>query len=98
MINLGIRFLLELCLLTVVGYWGFKTGSGWFLKILLGIGTPEMRCCNLGLVCFAKSYFPLKYLPAARSGSHSLWYWRGNATCNEKQFPRLEFRSNCCHQ
>ena len=39
-LNLAIRFLLELCVLTAVGYWGFKTGSGWFVKILLGIGAP----------------------------------------------------------
>jgi hypothetical protein len=24
----------------MVGYWGFKTGAGWVLKILLGIGAP----------------------------------------------------------
>jgi len=40
MLNLAIRFLLELCLLAAVGYWGFKTGSGWLLKFLLGIGGP----------------------------------------------------------
>jgi hypothetical protein len=39
-LNVAIRFLLELCVLAAVGYWGFKTGSGWFLKILLGIGVP----------------------------------------------------------
>jgi hypothetical protein len=39
-LNVAIRFLLELCVLAAVGYWGFKTGSGWFLKILLGIGAP----------------------------------------------------------
>ncbi|MGD8406474.1 MAG: YrdB family protein [Anaerolineales bacterium] len=39
-LNLAVRFLLELCVLAAVGYWGFKTGSGWFLKILLGIGVP----------------------------------------------------------
>jgi hypothetical protein len=39
-INVAIRFLLDICVLIAVGYWGFKTGSGWLLKILLGIGTP----------------------------------------------------------
>jgi quinol-cytochrome oxidoreductase complex cytochrome b subunit len=39
-LNIAVRFLLELCVLAAVGYWGFKTGSGWFLKILLGIGAP----------------------------------------------------------
>jgi quinol-cytochrome oxidoreductase complex cytochrome b subunit len=39
-LNVAVRFLLEICVLVSVGYWGFKTGSGWFLKILLGIGAP----------------------------------------------------------
>ena len=38
--NLAIRFLLEICVLISIGYWGFKTGSGWLLKIVLGIGVP----------------------------------------------------------
>jgi len=28
LVNLAIRFLLELCVLVAVGFWGFKTGSG----------------------------------------------------------------------
>lgn len=30
MLNIGIRFLLELCLLTILGYWGFKTAGNIF--------------------------------------------------------------------
>ena len=38
--NLLLRFLLELCALGALGYWGFKTGSGLVAKIGLGIGAP----------------------------------------------------------
>jgi hypothetical protein len=38
--NLALRFLLELCALGALGYWGLKTGSGTLAKIGLGIGTP----------------------------------------------------------
>ncbi len=38
--NLLLRFLLELCALGAVGYWGFKTGGGMVAKIGLGIGAP----------------------------------------------------------
>ena len=38
--NLALRFLLELCALGALGYWGFKTGSGTITKIGLGIGAP----------------------------------------------------------
>jgi Protein of unknown function (DUF2568) len=41
-INLGIAFLLELCMLAALAYWGFQTGSSLFLKIVLGIGAPVL--------------------------------------------------------
>ncbi|MBI3174476.1 MAG: YrdB family protein [Chloroflexi bacterium] len=40
MLNLAVRFLLELCLLAAVGYWGFKTQSSWLWKFVLGLGLP----------------------------------------------------------
>ena len=39
-LNLLVRFLLELCMLAAVGYWGFKTGSSSTMKVILGIGLP----------------------------------------------------------
>jgi len=39
-VNLALRFLLELCALGALGYWGFKTGDGLIAKIILGIGAP----------------------------------------------------------
>ena len=38
--NLALRFLLELCALGALGYWGFKTGSATLAKIGLGISVP----------------------------------------------------------
>jgi Protein of unknown function (DUF2568) len=38
--NLALRFVLELCTLGALGYWGFKTGSGALARIGLGIGAP----------------------------------------------------------
>ena len=38
--NLALRFLLELCALIALGYWGLKTGSGAIAKVALGIGVP----------------------------------------------------------
>ena len=40
--NLAFRFLLELCALGALVYWGFTTGSGTLAKMGLGIGTPLM--------------------------------------------------------
>ena len=38
--NLALRFLLELCALGALGYWGFKTGAATITKIVLGVGAP----------------------------------------------------------
>ncbi|RIK40548.1 MAG: hypothetical protein DCC57_19460 [Chloroflexi bacterium] len=37
--NLAVRFLLELCALAALGYWGFVTGNGASMKAL-----PTARC------------------------------------------------------
>ena len=39
-INLAVRFLLELAALVALGYWGFRTGQGALMKIVLGLGAP----------------------------------------------------------
>ena len=58
-INVVVRFLLELCVLAAVGYWGFKTGSGWFLKILLGIGAPLLIAVIWGMFGAPKATYHL---------------------------------------
>ncbi|MBA9029089.1 YrdB family protein [Peribacillus huizhouensis] len=40
LINLGQRFILEICALVVYGYWGFKIGNSGFIKGLLCIIIP----------------------------------------------------------
>lgn len=59
MLNLAIRFLLELCMLAAVGYWGFKAQSGWILKILLGIGLPVLIAVLWGTFLAPKATRPL---------------------------------------
>lgn len=62
-INLLVRFLLELCMLAAVGYWGFKTQSGWTMKILLGIGLPVLIAILWGLFVAPRAMYPLDSLP-----------------------------------
>ena len=40
--NLALRFILELCALAALSYWGFRTGGGGLLKAVLGIGLPVL--------------------------------------------------------
>ena len=61
-INLAVRFLLELCVLAAAGYWGFKTSSSWFLKILLGIGAPLLIAVIWGMFGAPKAPYHLSGL------------------------------------
>ena len=47
-INLGIRFLLELCLLAALGYWGFRLDHGWLIRIAAGLGAPLLAAVVWG--------------------------------------------------
>ncbi len=47
--NLLLRFLLELCALGALGYWGFKTGSTTITKIALGVGAPLVAAVAWGV-------------------------------------------------
>lgn len=48
-INLGIHFLLELCALGSVVYWGFSTGGGWGMKLVLGLLLPTLLAVIWGV-------------------------------------------------
>ncbi len=61
--NLGVRFLLELCMLASVGYWGFKTHSGWGMKILFGIGLPVLMAVIWGYWMAPRSVHRLSGVP-----------------------------------
>ncbi len=59
LLNLAVRFLLELCMLAAVGYWGFKTHAGWWMKILFGIGLPVLIAALWGLFIAPRAVYPL---------------------------------------
>jgi hypothetical protein len=58
--NLLVRFLLELCMLAAIGYWGFRTGSGVAMKIILGIGLPLLIAVVWGLFLSPKASHPVR--------------------------------------
>lgn len=60
LLNLGLRFLLELCILAIFGYWGFKTGgNSTLMKFLLGIGSPILFAIIWGIFLAPKSSMQL---------------------------------------
>jgi hypothetical protein len=40
--NLALAFLLELCVIAALAFWGFSTNTGTLVKIVLGIGVPVL--------------------------------------------------------
>ena len=62
-LNLLVRFLLELCMLASVAYWGFITHSSWALKILLGIGLPILLAVIWGYFMAPRSSHRLSGIP-----------------------------------
>ena len=58
-LNLAVRFLLELCILVSLGYWGFQNGKGAIVKIGLGIGAPLLAAVVWGTFLSPKASVPL---------------------------------------
>jgi hypothetical protein len=57
--NLALRFLLELCLLAALGYWGVQTGQSLLAKIGLGIGAPLLAVVVWSLFIAPKASVPV---------------------------------------
>ena len=58
-INLAVRFLLELCILVAVGYWGFTTSATGLGQVGWGIGAPLLIAVLWGCFGAPKAVFPL---------------------------------------
>jgi hypothetical protein len=54
-LTLLVRFLLEMCMLGALGYWGFKTGDDAAMKALLGVGAPLLVAVVWGLFIAPKA-------------------------------------------
>ena len=54
-INMTIRFLLELCMLAALAYWGFQLDGGWLLRLVVGIGAPLLAATVWGLLIAPKA-------------------------------------------
>jgi hypothetical protein len=72
-VDLLIRFLLELCILLIFGYWGFKTGSQGLSKVFLGVGVPLASAVIWGTFFCPQSRLAIVTTLAAHSGGHDLW-------------------------
>ncbi|HEX7103777.1 MAG TPA: YrdB family protein [Nitrolancea sp.] len=60
--NLGLRFVLELCMLAALAYGGFRNGNGTLRHVVLGIGAPLLAAIYWGLFLSPKATFRLPLL------------------------------------
>ncbi|MBV7506291.1 YrdB family protein [Bacillus sp. sid0103] len=63
LINIGVRFLLEIFVLIILGYWGFKFSQGTILKFIVGIGLPLLIAVIWGLFGAPKATYLLSGFP-----------------------------------
>jgi hypothetical protein len=61
MANLGARFVLELCALAAMSYWGARTGQGPLMKIGLGVGAPLLGAVAWGLLASPRALVKLSF-------------------------------------
>lgn len=59
-LNLALAFVLELCLLAALGYWGWQTGGTLPVQIALGIGAPLLVAIVWGIFAAPASRRRLK--------------------------------------
>lgn len=57
--NLAVRFLLELCTLAALGYWGFQIGQSTLTRIGLGIGAPLVAAVVWGTFISPRAAVPV---------------------------------------
>jgi hypothetical protein len=57
--NLALRFILELCALAALGYWGFQTGQNVFVKIGLAIAAPLLAAVVWGTFIAPQAAVPV---------------------------------------
>jgi hypothetical protein len=58
-VNLGLRFVLELCMLAAVALWGARTGSGTSVHVVTGIAAPLAAAAVWRLAISTKARFRL---------------------------------------
>lgn len=57
--NLVLRFLLEICVLIALAYWGIYFGKNTILKLILSFGAPVLIAVIWGIFGSPKALFPL---------------------------------------
>jgi len=57
--SMALAFLLELCALAAIGYWGFQTGQTTLVRLVLGLGLPLLIAILWGIFLSPKASMPV---------------------------------------
>jgi hypothetical protein len=57
--NLALRFVLELCMLAALAYWGFSTKDSTLVHVLLGVGVPLLAAIIWGIFLSPRAFVQL---------------------------------------
>lgn len=57
--NLALAFLLELCALAALGYWGFHAARGSLMAVVLGLGAPLLAAVVWGMFVAPRATIPV---------------------------------------
>ena len=59
-INIALRFILEVCALVSLAYWGFQSSQSILMKLALGIGSPLLIAIIWGVFGSPAAPIPVK--------------------------------------
>jgi hypothetical protein len=62
-INLALAFLLELCMLAALGYWGYTLDQGLAIRLAAGLGLPILAAVVWGVFMAPRAAIRLPSLP-----------------------------------
>ena len=71
-INLALAFLLELCMLAALGYWGFTLDQGLAIRVGAGLGVPLLAAVIWGVLMAPRAAIPLADAAAPHCGADDL--------------------------
>ncbi|GAB4323559.1 MAG: YrdB family protein [Dehalococcoidia bacterium] len=57
--NAGVRFVLELCALAALAYWGYQAGKGQAARLALAAGAPVAAAATWGMLIAPKAPYVL---------------------------------------
>jgi len=61
-INIALRFILEVCALVFLAYWGFQSSESILMKVVFGIGSPLIIAIIWGIFGSPAAPIPAKGL------------------------------------